>query len=61
MVGQDGLQVPGVANPIVFSETCNVYEKPSPQLGDGTSHVLGGVLGLSEAELADLRQRKVIG
>ncbi len=58
---QDGLQVPGVANPIVFSETCNVYEKPSPQLGDGTSRVLGGVLGLSEAELAELRQRKVIG
>jgi crotonobetainyl-CoA:carnitine CoA-transferase CaiB-like acyl-CoA transferase len=57
----DGLQVPGVANPIVFSETPNVYEKPSPRLGDGTARVLGELLGLSVAEMTTLRNRKVIG
>jgi crotonobetainyl-CoA:carnitine CoA-transferase CaiB-like acyl-CoA transferase len=57
----DGLQVPGVANPIVFSETPNVYEKPSPRLGDGTSKVLAGLLGLKETELDGLRSRKIIG
>jgi len=57
----DGLQVPGVANPIVFSETPNDYEKPSPRLGDGTAKVLAELLGLEKSELAELRSRKIIG
>jgi crotonobetainyl-CoA:carnitine CoA-transferase CaiB-like acyl-CoA transferase len=57
----DGLQVPGVANPIVFSETPNVYEKPSPRLGDGTAKVLSELLGLEDNELVGLRSRKIIG
>lgn len=57
----DGLQVPGVANPIVFSETPNVYEKPSPRLGDGTARVLGEILGLGPEALSILRAKKIIG
>ena len=56
----DGLQVPGVANPVVFSETPNVYEKPSPRLADGTVHVLTSVLGLSKETLENLSTNSVI-
>jgi crotonobetainyl-CoA:carnitine CoA-transferase CaiB-like acyl-CoA transferase len=56
----DGLQVPGVANPVVFSETPNEYEKPSPCLGDGTARVLGNLLGLTETELASLIANGII-
>lgn len=57
----DGVQVPGVANPIVFSETPVQYEKPSPRLGDGTEKVLREHLGLAEGEIASLRAKGVVG
>ncbi|MBL8788881.1 MAG: CoA transferase [Rhizobiales bacterium] len=57
----DGVQVPGVANPIVFSETPVQYEKPSPRLGDGTERVLREHLGLAEGEIASLRAKGVVG
>ena len=57
----DGVQVPGVANPIVFSETPVAYDKPPPRLGDGTDKVLHEQLGLSEAAIAALRGKGVIG
>ncbi len=57
----DGVQVPGVANPIVFSETPVAYDKPPPRLGDGTDKVLYEQLGLSEAAIAALRGKGVIG
>jgi crotonobetainyl-CoA:carnitine CoA-transferase CaiB-like acyl-CoA transferase len=57
----DGVQVPGVANPILFSQTPVEYEKAPPKLGDGTSSVLGQVLGLTEAEIAKLKDSGVIG
>jgi crotonobetainyl-CoA:carnitine CoA-transferase CaiB-like acyl-CoA transferase len=56
----DGVQVPGVANPIVFSETPVSYDKPPPRLGDGTDKVLREQLGLSDASIADLRSKGVI-
>ena len=34
---EDGVQVPGVANPILFSQTPVEYEKAPPKLGDGTN------------------------
>ena len=57
----DGVQVPGVANPIVFSETPIQYEKAPPRLGDGTEKVLREALGLSEDEIERLRKAGAIG
>jgi crotonobetainyl-CoA:carnitine CoA-transferase CaiB-like acyl-CoA transferase len=56
----DGIQVPGVANPIVFSQTPLEYDKPSPRLGDGTERVLCEVLGLAPEKIKALKQSKVI-
>jgi crotonobetainyl-CoA:carnitine CoA-transferase CaiB-like acyl-CoA transferase len=57
----DGVQVPGVANPIVFSETPIQYDKAPPRLGDGTEKVLSEELGLGAQEIAQLRSEGVIG
>ncbi|MFT3988625.1 CaiB/BaiF CoA transferase family protein [Aestuariivirga sp.] len=57
----DGVQVPGVANPVRFSETPVAYEKPAPKLGDGTEKVLRDVLGMDDAAVARLRSEGVIG
>ncbi len=38
----------------------HVPYKPSPALGDANEEVYGGVLGLSEEELAELKAKKVI-
>ncbi len=56
----DGVQVPGVANPIVFSETPLQYDKPPPRLGDGTERVLADVLGLDDTQLAALKVANII-
>jgi crotonobetainyl-CoA:carnitine CoA-transferase CaiB-like acyl-CoA transferase len=58
---EDGVQVPGVANPIMFSETPVAYEKPAPLLGDGTAKILTDVLGVEELTLRDLRSKGIIG
>lgn len=57
----DGVQVPGVANPIVFTETPVEYDKPPPRLGDGTDKVLRETLMLSAEEIATLRKAGVVG
>ena len=57
----DGVQVPGVANPIVFSETPVAYDKPPPRLGDGTEKVLREALGLSDSEITALRTAGIVG
>ncbi len=57
----DGVQVPGIANPIMFSETPVSYDKPPPRLGDGTDKVLGELLGLDASAIAELRKASVIG
>jgi len=49
-----------VANPVKFSATPVRHELPPPRLGEHTDAVLGGLLGLGDAELNDLRNRKVI-
>lgn len=58
---EDGVQVPGIANPIVFSETPNQYDKAPPRLGDGTEKVLTETLGLSPEEIARLRKAGAVG
>jgi crotonobetainyl-CoA:carnitine CoA-transferase CaiB-like acyl-CoA transferase len=57
----DGVEAPGVANPIRFSATPIAYEKAAPALGEGTSRVLSGLLGMGEAEIAALRASGAIG
>ena len=58
---EDGVQVPGVANPIRFSETPVDYEKAPPILGDATNSILTRVLGLSDSEIAALNVSGAIG
>ena len=53
----DGVQV--IANPVRLSETPADYRRGPPVLGQHTDEVLGS-LGLSPAELAGLRDRKII-
>ncbi len=58
---EDGVQVPGVANPINFSATPIDYAKAPPRLGDGTEKVLRETLGLDPADIAALRKIGAIG
>jgi crotonobetainyl-CoA:carnitine CoA-transferase CaiB-like acyl-CoA transferase len=53
---EDGAVVPGVANPIRFSETPVAYAKAPPQLGADTEQVLTAVLGLSPDQIKALRE-----
>jgi crotonobetainyl-CoA:carnitine CoA-transferase CaiB-like acyl-CoA transferase len=57
---EDGVQMPGIANPIRFSETPVDYEKAPPRLGGGTEKVLGEVLGLTAEEISALRTKGIV-
>jgi len=57
----DGVQVPGVANPVQFSATPVEYEKAPPRLGDGTTRILEDVLGLDQQRIAALKASGAIG
>ena len=57
---EDGVQVPGVANPIVFGETPLQYESPSPLLGADTVKTLSNLLGLDAGKLSHLMTCKTI-
>ena len=52
--------VPLVANPIKFSRTPIAYDKPPPLVGEHADEVLRGLLGKSDAEIAALRDRKIV-
>jgi len=52
--------VPQVANPIKFSRTPLAYDTPPPLLGQHTDEILRGVLGKSDADIAELRASGVI-
>ena len=52
--------VPLVANPIKFSRTPIAYDMPPPLLGEHVEDVLRGVLGKSDAEIAALRDKKIL-
>ncbi|MCP1572952.1 MULTISPECIES: CaiB/BaiF CoA transferase family protein [Herbaspirillum] len=49
-----------VANPVKFSGTPITAYAPPPMLGQHTDAVLGELLGMSSADVAALRERKVI-
>jgi len=53
-------QVPGVANPMRFSQTPVRYGSAAPMLGEGTVAVLAGLLGLADDEIEALRMQGVI-
>jgi formyl-CoA transferase len=52
--------VPQVASPIKFSRTPIVHDTPPPLLGQHTDDVLRGLLGKSDADIAELRANGVI-
>jgi len=52
--------VPSIGYPTKLSETPAQLRRPPPILGQHTDEVLGGEIGLSEAELARLREAGVI-
>lgn len=56
----DGVKVPGVANPIRFSGTPITYDKAPPRMGDGTEKVLREILGKSPEQIAALRHNDTI-
>ena len=58
---EDSVQVPGVANPVVFSETPVEYDKAPPRLGHDTDKVLAETLGLKTEAIEGLRKAGAIG
>jgi crotonobetainyl-CoA:carnitine CoA-transferase CaiB-like acyl-CoA transferase len=57
---EDGLQVPSVKNPIVFSQSPTEAKYAPPRLGEHTTTVLKNELKLSDTEIATLKDAKVI-
>lgn len=51
----DGAEIPGVANPIVFSKTPNQTKTAPPRLGADTLEVLQVLLGKTDEEIAALK------
>jgi crotonobetainyl-CoA:carnitine CoA-transferase CaiB-like acyl-CoA transferase len=49
-----------IANPVRLSATPADYRVPPPTLGEHSEEVLTGLLGMSEAEVAALREKKVV-
>jgi crotonobetainyl-CoA:carnitine CoA-transferase CaiB-like acyl-CoA transferase len=54
----DGVQVPGIANPIVMSETPVEYDRAAPRLGSSTEQILRELLGVTDIEI--LRAKHII-
>jgi crotonobetainyl-CoA:carnitine CoA-transferase CaiB-like acyl-CoA transferase len=55
---KDGVKV--IANPVRLSETPPDYRLPPPMLGEHTDAVLKERLGMSDAEIAELRRKGVV-
>lgn len=55
-----GVDAPGVANPIRFSDTPIQYERAAPELGEHTDAVLGERLGFDASRIAGLRRDGVL-
>jgi crotonobetainyl-CoA:carnitine CoA-transferase CaiB-like acyl-CoA transferase len=55
-----GETVKVIANPVRLSATPADYRVPPPTLGEHSEDVLSGLLGLSDAEIAALREKGVV-
>ncbi|MFN3449104.1 MAG: CaiB/BaiF CoA transferase family protein [Roseococcus sp.] len=55
-----GVEISVIANPVKLSATPPDYRSPPPVLGEHTQAVLGGLLGMGEAEIAALREKGVL-
>ena len=55
-----GERVKVIANPVRLSATPADYRSPPPTLGQHTEEVLSGLLGMPAAEVAALREKKVL-
>jgi crotonobetainyl-CoA:carnitine CoA-transferase CaiB-like acyl-CoA transferase len=53
-------EVPLVANPIRYSRTPITYESPPPLLGEHTEQILKGLLGRTDADVEELRTKRII-
>ncbi|CAM3846225.1 CaiB/BaiF CoA-transferase family protein [Bordetella tumulicola] len=60
MPDNDGKQVPGVANPVKFSESVVQYRHAAPKLGQHTREVLSERLGMEASAIQSLADRRVI-
>jgi crotonobetainyl-CoA:carnitine CoA-transferase CaiB-like acyl-CoA transferase len=54
-----GETVKVIANPVRLSATPPAYASAPPVLGQHTAEVLGGVLGMGEAEIASLKEKGI--
>ena len=54
-----GETVKVIANPVKLSATPPSYRSPPPLLGQHTDEVLGGILGMSAAEIAALKNKGI--
>ena len=54
-----GRTVKVIANPVRLSATPPAYTSAPPVLGQHTAEVLGGMLGMGEAEIAALKEKGV--
>ncbi len=55
-----GERIKVIANPVRLSATPADYRSPPPTLGQHTDEVLSGLLGMEAAEVAALREKKVL-
>ena len=53
-------KVPLTANPIKFSRTPITYDRAPPLVGEHVDEVLSDILGKSAAEVATLREKKIV-
>jgi crotonobetainyl-CoA:carnitine CoA-transferase CaiB-like acyl-CoA transferase len=54
-------EVPIIGSNYRFSDTPVDDTRPPPSLGEHTDEVLRGIAGLKEAEVAALREKKIVG
>lgn len=60
MQHKSGQEIEVIANPVKLSATPPDYRSPPPVLGEHSDHVLGGLLGMSSAEIAALREKGIV-